>query len=61
MAVIIVLETSLIGDEAFPLKSYLLRPYPGKNKFTSEQVVYNYRLSHARRIIENTFCILASQ
>ncbi|XP_018396293.1 PREDICTED: uncharacterized protein LOC108774640 [Cyphomyrmex costatus] len=56
-----ILPYCLVGDEAFPLKSYLLRPYPGKNGLTPEQAVYNYRLSRTRRMIENTFGILASQ
>jgi len=56
-----VLPYCLVGDEAFPLKPYLLRPYPGKSRLTPEQDVYNYRLSRARRVIENTFGILASQ
>lgn len=51
----------LVGDEAFPLKEYLLRPYPGKGGLTKEKNVFNYRLSHARRMIENTFGIIASQ
>ncbi|XP_018372439.1 PREDICTED: uncharacterized protein LOC108767196 [Trachymyrmex cornetzi] len=53
----------LVGDEAFPLKPYLLRSYPrgGKKTLNADQHVYNYRLSRARRIIENVFGILASQ
>jgi len=50
-----------LGDEAFPLKSYLFRPYPRRGGLTPEQDIYNYRLSHIRRIIENTFGIIASQ
>ena len=56
-----VLPYCLVGDEAFPLKPYMLRPYPGKNGLTKEQHIFNFRLSHARRMIENTFGILASQ
>jgi len=51
----------LVGDEAFSLKPYLLCPYPDKSRLTSEQDVYNYRLSRARRVTENTFGILTSQ
>ncbi|KYM98502.1 Putative nuclease HARBI1 [Cyphomyrmex costatus] len=50
----------LVGDEAFQLTNYLLRPYPGKN-LNKERTIYNYRLSRARRIIENTFGIIESQ
>jgi len=56
-----ILPYCLVGDEAFPLKSYLLRPYPGRGGLTPEQDIYNYRLSRARRIIENIFGIIASQ
>jgi len=56
-----VLPYCLVGDKAFPLKSYLLCPYPGRGGLTPEQKVFNYRLSQARRLIENTFSILASQ
>lgn len=56
-----VLEYCIVGDEAFPLKSYLLRPYPGKKTTTQEKQVFNFRLSRARRTIENTFGIIASR
>ncbi|XP_018372309.1 PREDICTED: uncharacterized protein LOC108766873, partial [Trachymyrmex cornetzi] len=55
-----VLLYCIVGDEAFPLKPYLLRPYPGRG-LTMEQAVFNYRLSRVRRLIENTFGILVSQ
>ena len=47
-----------IGDEAFPLKRSLLRPYPGAALNDPEKAIYNYRLSRARRIIECAFGIL---
>jgi len=49
-----------VGDEAFPLKTYLLRPYNRKDLQDAERV-FNYRLSRARRVIENTFGILVSR
>ena len=44
----------IIGDETFPLKSYLMRPYPGQDLIADERI-FNYRLLRARRIVENTF------
>ena len=34
----------LLGDEIFPLKKWLMRPYPGKNA-SEEERIYNYRHS----------------
>lgn len=51
----------LVGDEAFQLTEFLLRPYPGKGGLNDDRNVFNYRLSRARRTIENTFGIIVSQ
>lgn len=52
----------LVGDEAFPQKTYLMRPYPGAQaRDDSEKRYYNYRLSRARRVVENAFGILSQK
>nr|CAI5819941.1 unnamed protein product [Callosobruchus analis] len=51
----------IVADEAFPLKTYLMRPYSKAAITSDEEKIYNYRHSRARRVVENAFGILAGR
>lgn len=50
-----------IGDDAFPLRVDLMKPFRQAALTSREKKIYNYRLSRARRIVENVFGILAAR
>jgi hypothetical protein len=56
------LAPHVIAADAFPLKTYLKRPYPGsQSKGDKEKSIFNYRLSQAKRVMENGFRILSQK
>lgn len=44
-----------VADDAFPLRTDMLKPYRQSALNCIEKQIYNYRLSRARRIIEKVF------
>ena len=50
----------IVGDNAFALQTWLMKPYAIRNQ-TDEQWIFNYRLSRARRVVENTFGIMTQR
>lgn len=51
-----------LGDEAFPLLTNLLKPYRRSDAaLNKSKAIFNYRLSRARRLVENSFGILSNR
>ncbi len=49
-----------VGDNAFPLHTYMMKPYDRLELEVPERI-YNYCPSHCRRVSENAFGILANR
>lgn len=56
----IVVPYMFIGDDAYPLRTDLMKPY-SSGRMDHHRRTFNYRLSRAQRVGENAFGILANR
>ncbi|GBP71319.1 hypothetical protein EVAR_57703_1 [Eumeta japonica] len=50
----------ILADKAFELNDYFIKPFRGSPESGSIERIFNYRISRARRVVENAFGIAAS-
>jgi hypothetical protein len=50
----------IVADDAFPLRANLMKPFPHRH-LNAQQRMFNYRLSRARRCVENAFGIMSNR
>lgn len=54
------LPYTLVGDDAFQLTENFMKPYP-HTSLSPQERIFNYRLSRARRIVENVFGMMVAR
>ncbi|XP_077088405.1 uncharacterized protein LOC143740226 [Siphateles boraxobius] len=45
----------ILGDSAYPLQNWLLKPFTDTGRLTVEQQIYNKKICRARVVVENAF------
>ena len=51
----------LVGDSAYPLLTWLMKPFPHNSNLSQDQKNFNYHLSRARIVVENAFGLLKAR
>jgi len=54
-------EGVFLADDAIPLRTNILKTYTRATALNKTQLVFNYRLSRSRRVVENSFGILVAR
>ena len=49
------IQPCLVGDSAYPMHTWLVKPFNFNSSLTAKQKHFNYRLSRARIVVENAF------
>ena len=48
----------ILGDPAYPLLTWIMKPFSDNGRLAESQKTFNYRLSRCRMVVENSFCRL---
>nr|XP_054759288.1 uncharacterized protein LOC129265305 [Lytechinus pictus] len=51
----------IIGDAAYPLRTWLMKAYPETGRLTPRQVRFNHQLSRVRMVVERAFGLLKAR